>query len=212
MDKFFIINYKYCPNFTRFKLILDFYAMEYENHEVNDGESLTNTINSLFSGPQQNHLLNNFYSSLILYKNKIIDDTVSLIHEILLLKNIPLSSSLVDTLQQETWINNHILYEFYWLSVGNNILDIFRKPLLTSERNQVGNNILLQKFQLLNNFFSYNPWFSGEKIGWGDFSLFILLQGVVQKNSNIMINYNHVFQWYSRMNQRKDWLFFLKNQ
>ena len=212
MDKFFIINYKYCPNFTRFKLILDFYEIHYENYEVNDYDSLKNTVNSLFDNNQREYVLNNFYSSIILYKNFIIDNTVSLINQILLLKNNLLDGNLIAILNQETWINNHILSEFYWLSVGNNLVDIFRKPFLTSERNQVGNNILIQKFQLLNNFFYNNGWFTGVKIGLPDFSLLILIKTIVQKNSNIMMNYPHLQNWYLRMNNRQDWLFFLKNQ
>lgn len=212
MDKFFIINYKYCPNFTRFKLILDFYEIPYENHEVNDYESLKNTVYSLFDGPQRNQVINNFYSSIVLYKTWLMDNTVSLILQILWWKKIPLDLKLTEILNHETWINNHMVSEFYWLSVGNNIVDIFRKPFLTSERNQVGNNILIQKFQLLNGLFQDNPWFSGMKIGLADFSLLILIKTIVQKNSNIMINYPHLQNWYLRMNNRQDWLFFLKNQ
>lgn len=212
MEKFFIIYHKSCPNFSRFKLILDVYALEYSLQEVVDGNGLKLIINSLFQNYQGDFIINSFYGSVILYKNQVIYDTTSLLNQVFSVKKIHISHRLIEVLEKESWLNIHFMGEFYWLSVGNLMVDLFRKPFLTSERNQVGNNILIQKLHLLNNFFQYKPWLLGDKISLSDFSLLIIFKGIVQKNPNLMMGYTNLHNWFLRMNSKEDWLFFLKNQ
>lgn len=210
MEKFIIIGYKYCPQWTNFKLIGDFYDIDYEIIEIHNGEGLKDMIQKLFNNYLKDFLLLEFKGAVIIHKNEFIYDNAGFLMEIFFLKKIKINKKLLSIVRKEQWIHNH-MEEFYWLSVGNNIIDLFKKSVLTSEKNQVGNKILMDKFHMFNEWFHHNPWILGQDFSFCDFSLLNFIKGIVEKNNNILNNYYHFHQWYLRMIVKKDPLFFLKN-
>jgi hypothetical protein len=211
MKIFIIIHYKYCPNFLRFKLLLEWQEINYESYIVNDISGLHKIVNQFINNPiEKNYILNIFNGSLILYDSNIIESTSHLFLKILSIKNIPLSDDFISIIGKETWIDNNFLYNFFWLSVGNNITNIFKKSSLMSEKNQVGNNILLEKLLFLENLFTNQPWILGFNFYFSDFSLFIIIKYIFDKNPNITKNYPNLYDWFLRMKSKKDWISFLK--
>lgn len=211
MEKFIVINYKYCPNFLRFKLILEWQEMNYESYNIENLSNLHSIVNQLIPNIAiREYIINIFNGSIILFNNDIIENTNHLLLKIFQIKKINLNNDLINILGKEVWIDSHFLYNFFWLSIGNNITNIFKKPALISEKNQVGNHLLIEKLTLLNQWFFNQPWILGHQFSLCDFSLFIIIKIIVEKNHNIMINYVNLYQWYLRMDGKKEWISFLK--
>jgi hypothetical protein len=211
MEKFLIIAYKYCPHLPKFQLILDLYELPYEFIEIHDLSGLKNILSKLFDNYLKNFLTLEFKGSIIIYNNQFIYNASSLLIKIHLVKKIKINEKFYNITNKEQWIDNHI-NEFYWLSVGNNIVDLFKKSFFNSERHQIGNKLLMDKLGVFNEWFQYNQWALGIKFSISDFSLFFFIRGIVEKNNNILNNFYHLHQWYLRMIVKKNPLFFLKNQ
>ena len=203
--KIIILYYKHCPNFLRYQLLLDWHGINYMGYEINTKNQLDELLNSLFIDDLKIYINEIFIGSLIIIDNNIIENTSGLMAWIVNFKKLKLHKYM-DIIHKESWIDSNLLHRGYNLTLGNNIINIFKKISWISERQHIGNSLLMETFQNLNLWFKNNPWILGNDFSYSDFSAFIIIKNIVDRNNNILMNLNNLSHWYYRINSKKDWI------